>query len=97
MTRRVIVSLAALMGVLGVLVVPAASQAAPAAPAVGLSVAAPAPVAAQVGLPGFVDFRALFVGVFNSLPEFLQNFLRPLFAALLQIFTGACSPLCASP
>ena len=97
MTRRVIVGVAALMGVVGVLLVPAASHADAAAPVISLSVALPTAGPAQIGLPPFIDFRALFVRIFGSLPLFLQNLLRPLFAALLQIFTGSCSPLCASP
>ena len=52
--------------------------------------------AASAQSPFFFDIAALLHAIFNSFPPFLQSFLGPLFAALLEAFTGSCEPFCAS-
>ena len=52
--------------------------------------------AASAQLPFVFDFAALFAAIFESFPPFLQSILGPLFAALLDAFTGSCEPFCAS-
>ena len=54
------------------------------------------PASAQTGLPFVFDFQALFTAIFNSFPPFLQSIVGPIFAALLEAFTGSCAPFCAS-
>ena len=49
---------------------------------------------AQVGLPFTFDFAALFESILNSLPPFLQGFVRTLFTAILNGFCalfGTCA------
>lgn len=43
---------------------------------------------AQVGLPVTFDFAALFASILNSMPPFLQGFLRAIFDAILNGFCG---------
>lgn len=52
--------------------------------------------AASAQIPFFFDIAALLQSIFDSFPPFLQSFLGPLFAALLDAFTGSCEPFCAS-
>ncbi len=104
MTRRAIVSLAALLGVVGVLLTPAASPAAPQAQsATHLALAAPLDVSAQVQLPpGLGNLRALLARIFESITSFVPNLagiIGPIFGRILdRLFGGGCQPpFCASP
>ncbi len=104
MTRRAMVTLAALLAVLGVLLTPTASPAAPQVQSTGqLAVAGPAPVSAQVQLPpGLGNLRSILTRIFESLTSLIPNvanILRPIFNSILQnLFGGGClPPFCASP
>lgn len=49
---------------------------------------------AQVGLPFTFDFAALFASILNSMPPFMQGFLRTIFDAILNGFCavfGTCA------
>ena len=102
MTRRAIVSLAALLGVVGVLLIPAASQAAPSQPAVSPAVASAPSTPAQVGTPpGLARLGAILQNIFSSFESFMPGAaetLRTVFTNLANSLLGGCSfTFCASP